>query len=387
MSSGARPGVPDLRKTMKLTIERTVLLKCLSHVQSVVERRNTIPILSNIKLEVAETTLTLSATDMDLEATESVPVQVASPGGITVPAHTFYDIVRKLPEGSDVLLDASGGGERLTLACGRARFFFACLPVQDFPVMTSGDFVHGFHLMPADLRTLIDRTRFAISTEETRYYLNGIYLHAAKRDGVDVLRAVATDGHRLASIDLPLPAGASGMPGAIIPRKTVAEIRKLLEEATEPVEVSLSESKIRVVIDQAVLTSKLIDGTFPDYERVIPTHNDKQLNVECKPFAAAVDRVSAISSERSRAVKLALADGTLVLSASSAEHGTATEELEVEYSGDALEIGFNSRYLLDITQQIVGDHAHFALADAASPTVLHEKGDASAIYVLMPMRV
>jgi len=254
-------------------------------------------------------------------------------------------------------------------------------------MMAGGDLPHSFKLPAGELRGLIDRTRFAISTEETRYYLNGIYLHAQKHEGSETLRAVATDGHRLASVQVALPEGAAGMPGIIVPRKTISEVRKLIDETADDIEIALSETKIRFTVNQAVLTSKLIDGTFPDYERVIPKNNDKQLDVDRRSFADAVDRVSAISSERSRAVKLAVANGTLVLSASSPEHGSATEELEVDYRGEAMEIGFNSRYLLDVAQQIEGDRARFSLADSGSPTILHELGDASAIYVLMPMRV
>jgi len=372
---------------MKLTIERAALLKALGHVQSVVERRNTIPILSNIKLEAKDGRLHLNATDMDLEVAEAVATDIGATGAITAPAHTLYDIVRKLPEGAQVEMDATGGDDRLTLRSGRSRFTLSCLPTEDFPVMAGGEMPHQFRLAAGELRGLIDRTRFAISTEETRYYLNGIYLHAAERDGIDVLRAVATDGHRLASVEVPLPDGAAGMPGVIVPRKTVGEVRKLIDETATDIDVAISETKIRFAFDDAVLTSKLIDGTFPDYERVIPTANDKELDVDRKLFADAVDRVSAISSEKSRAVKLSLANGTLVLSATSPEHGNATEELEVHYDGDNIEIGFNSRYLLDITQQIEGDSARLSMADAASPTVMREMGDASALYVLMPMRV
>jgi DNA polymerase-3 subunit beta len=372
---------------MKLSIERSSLFKTLGHVQSVVERRNTIPILANVKIEAEDGQIRLAATDMDLEVVEAAPAEVAAAGATTLPAHTLYDIVRRLPEGGQVELDSGGDGDKLILRCGRSRFTLPSLPVSDFPVMASGDLPYGFRLGAGELKGLIDRTRFAISTEETRYYLNGIYLHAASNNGIEVLRAVATDGHRLASVEVPLPPGASGMPGVIVPRKTVQEVRRLLDEVAEDVEVVLSETKIRFAVGPAVLVSKLIDGTFPDYQRVIPIHNDKQLDVECRLFAEAVDRVSAISSEKSRAVKLSVANGALVLSASSPEHGSATEELEVHYEGDALEIGFNSRYLLDITEQIEGENARFSMADASSPTILREPGDASALYVLMPMRV
>ena len=371
---------------MKLTIERAALLKSLGHVQSVVERRNTIPILSNVKLEAGDGAMRLNATDMDLDIVEEAVADVATPGATTVSAHTLYDIVRKLPDGAQVNIDGGGGGQ-VILSAGRSRFTLASLSVDEFPVLSGGELPHQFTVTAAELRGLIDRTRFAISTEETRYYLNGIYLHEADRDGTVLLRAVATDGHRLASVEIPLPAGAEGMPGVIVPRKAVTELRKLIDESGDGVAVSLSESKIRFAFDDAVLTSKLIDGTFPDYQRVIPEGNDKVMEVDCGVFAEAVDRVSAISSEKSRAIKLSLDGGTLVLSASSPEHGSATEELEVAYDGDLLEIGFNSAYLLDVTRQIEGETARFTMADSASPTVMQETDDASALYVLMPMRV
>jgi len=372
---------------MKLTIERAALLKSLAHVQSVVERRTTIPILSNVKLEGRAGALSLNATDMDLDIIESVPADVVRPGATTAPAHTFYEIVRKLPEGSQVEIEFNADDGQLTLRSGRSKFSLACLPVEDFPVLSGGDLPFSFALAAAELKTLIDRTRFAISTEETRYYLNGIYLHAATGASGDVLRAVATDGHRLACVDVTLPAGAAGMPGVIVPRKTVAELRKLIDETDVEITVSLSETKLKFSFGDAVLTSKLIDGTFPDYERVIPADNDKVLEVNCKSFAQAVDRVSAISTEKSRAIKLTLEKGTATLSASSPENGSATEEIEADYASSPLEIGFNSRYLMDILAQVEGESASFAMADAASPTVVREVADNGAIYVLMPMRV
>ena len=356
---------------MKVTIERAHLLKSLGHVQSVVERRNTIPILSNVKVQAEDGELRLTATDMDLEVVESVGAAVAIAGATTVAAHTLYDIVRKLPDGAQVEFESASGGERLTLRCGRSRFTLPCL--------TSSELPFRFKLPGADLRSLIDRTRFAISTEETRYYLNGIYLHALPHDGVEVLRAVATDGHRLARMELPLPDGALGIPGVIIPRKTVIEVRKVIDEISEDVEIALSETQIRFAMGAAVLTSKLIDGTFPDYERVIPEHNDKQLEVHCQEFKDAVDRVSAISSDRTRAVKLKIADGRLELSAQSPEHGNAAEELDARAGGS------DARDAHPLLSCDVGEGA--TEHDAASPTVLHELGDQRAIYVLMPMRV
>ena len=372
---------------MKLTIERAALLKSLAHVQSVVERRNTIPILSNVLIEAADGRLDLAATDMDLNIVEGVAAEIADAGATTAPAHTLYDIVRKLPDGAQIEIATSGDSGQMTVKSGRSRFTLATLPKEDFPAAGDGDLPQHFALQPNELRNLIDRTRFAISTEETRYYLNGIYLHAASDGELPVLRAVATDGHRLARFEMPLPEGAAEMPGVIVPRKTVGELRKLIDETDETIAVSLSDTKVRFAFASTVLTSKLIDGTFPDYERVIPEGNDKIMQVGCREFASAVDRVSTISTEKSRAVKMAVANGNLVLSATSPENGSATEEIEIDYGGGALEIGFNSRYLLDIAQQIEGDAAQFALADAASPTIVRDVDDNSALYVLMPMRV
>lgn len=372
---------------MKFSIERSALVRTLAHVQSVVERRNTIPILSNVRMEGEDSRLRLTATDMDLELVEAVAAAIEAEGAVTVPAHTLYDIARKLPEGADVAFDASGGADSVHVRSGRSRFTLPCLPITDFPVMAGGDLPCRFTIAAGELRNLIDRTRFAISTEETRYYLNGIYLHRAETEGAAVLRAVATDGHRLAMVDVPPPEGVESLPGVIVPRKTVNEVRRLIDETAGDIECAVSETKIRFAFGETVLTSKLIDGSFPDYQRVIPTGNDKTLEVKCKEFTEAIDRVSAISSEKSRAVKLSADDGVLVVSASSPEYGQATEEVEVRYDGARLDIGFNSRYLLDITQQLGGEHARLTLADASSPTILHDVGDASALYVLMPMRV
>ncbi|MCB9946964.1 MAG: DNA polymerase III subunit beta [Rhodospirillaceae bacterium] len=372
---------------MKLIIERAALLKALAHVQSVVERRNTIPILSHVLMRAEGAQLALTATDLDLEIVESVAAEVSVAGAATAAAHTFYDIVRKLPEGSQVEISAVGDGGALSLRAGRSSFRLGSLPVDDFPNITAGELPHSFTLAARDLRAMVDRAGFAVSTEETRYYLNGIFLHAAASDGVATLRAVATDGHRLARVEMPLPEGADGLPGVIIPRKTVGEVRKLVEDTAEDVRIALSDTKICFSFDSIVLTSKLIDGTFPDYERVIPVDNDKVMEVDSKLFAEAVDRVSTISSEKSRAVKLSLQDGMLTLSATGADNGSATEEIEVGYAAGPLEIGFNSRYLLDITKQIEGEGARFTMADAASPTIISDGSDASALYVLMPMRV
>lgn len=367
---------------MKATIERATLLKSLGHVQSVVERRNTIPILSNVLIEAKEDgSLRLMATDLDLQVDESVPAQVETAGATTVPAHTFFDIVRKLPEGSQVELTAADG--KMQVVAGRSRFNLSTLPRDDFPVIAEGELPTRFELPAATLRQIIDKTRFAISSEETRYYLMGIFIHVAD----DKLKAAATDGHRLARVTVDKPDGADGMPDIIIPRKCVGELRKLLDEVEGTVEVSLSATKVRFGLGSAVLTSKLIDGTFPDYNRVIPTGNDKLLKIDPKSFAQGVDRVATIASEKTRAVKMAVDRDKVTLSVTSPESGTATEEIAADYGADSLEIGFNARYLLDILQQIESDSVEVHLADAAAPTLLRESDGSQSLYVLMPMRV
>ena len=374
---------------MKIKVDRASLLKALAHVQSVVEKRNTIPILANVKIEARDTRLTLTATDMEIAVVEEVPATSLADGACTAPAATLYEIVRKLPEGAEVQLEHPGGDAQLALRAGRYATSLVVLPTDDFPAMTAGSLPYHFALNAQHLRGLIDRTRFAISTEETRYYLNGIFLHAAESDGVKVLRAVATDGHRLARVEEPLPEGAGGMPGVIVPRKTVAELRKLLDEISGDVEIALSDTRIQFHPGPVTLTSKLIDGTFPEYERVIPRDNDKVLRVGKKDFSDAVARVAAISAERSRPVKLSLGRNLLVLSASSPDQGTATEELDgerVSYDSTPLEIGFQARYLNDITDQVAGE-VEFCFSDGAAPTIVRDAGDASALYVLMPMRV
>ena len=372
---------------MRVTLERSNLLKSLNHVHRVVERRNTIPILSNVLLRANEASLEMKATDLDLEITEATAAMVEQAGATTVPAHLLYDIVRKLPDGAEVLLSTDADGKTMTVASGRSNFSLQCLSEADFPDLPAGAFNNTFRIASTDIKMLIDRTQFAISTEETRYYLNGIFIHTIETDNGLKHRAVATDGHRLARADIDAPSGSEGMPGIIIPRKTVGELQKLVDDPDLSITVEVSEAKIRLTIGSVVMTSKLIDGTFPDYQRVFPSGNDKKLSLDCAVFSQAVDRVSTISSERGRAVKLALSDGQLTLTVNNPDSGTATEELAVGYDDDPIDIGFNAKYLLDITNQLSGSDAVFLLADPGSPTLVHDTAGDDALYVLMPMRV
>jgi DNA polymerase-3 subunit beta len=372
---------------MKVTVERAALLRSLGHVHRIVERRTTIPILSNVLLRAEGAQMSLKATDLDLEITEAVAAEAGPAGAATVPAHMLYDIVRKLPEGAQIGIETLSERQSLAIRAGRSRFTLQTLPVSDFPDLTASEMTHRFTLPAKDLKRVIEKTQFAISTEETRYYLNGIYLHTLAGRSGQLLRAVATDGHRLAQVELAAPAGAKDMPGIIVPRKTVGEVQRLIDDGTQEVAVELSSSKMRFTIGEIVLTSKLIDGTFPDYARVIPVGNDKVLEVARSDFQAAVDRVSTVSSERGRAVKLSLSADRMLLSVINPDSGTASEELEVSYGADPIDIGFNSRYLLDIAGQIDGEVAVLRLADPGSPTLIQDREPDGALYVLMPMRV
>jgi DNA polymerase III subunit beta len=370
------------RKLMKLTIDRISLLRPLGHVQSVVERRNTIPILANVVLRAEGGELSLTATDMDMDIATEVGCSVMTSGTTTMSAHLLYDIARKLPDGAEVEIAVNDG--HAMVSAGRSSFRLPTLPVEDFPAISSNELPVNFSLTAADMRDLIDATRFAISTEETRYYLNGIYIHKAESGE---LCAVATDGHRLAMTRQALPSGAAQMPSIILPRKAVIELRKLLDDFDGDVLVGLSETRAEFRFGVVRLTSKLIDGTFPDYTRVIPVGNDRIMQVDVSAFSAAVDRVSTVASEKSRAVKMGLKSGVLTLSASNTDASSATEELEVSYDGPEMEIGFNARYLLDIAGQVNSDLVEFVLADQGSPSLVRAPGDEASLFVLMPMRV
>src|SRR5580658_62924 len=374
---------------MKLTIERAALLKALGHVQSVVERRNTILILSNVLLSASAGQLAFSATDLDMEIADSSPARIEGNGQITAPAHTLYEIVRKLPEGADVSLSYTGEDPRLTVQAGRSRFNLPVLPAGDFPMMSSDGLSDPIAIDTNEFVRLIDKTRFAISTEETRYYLNGLYLHAVVEDGQQKLRAVATDGKRLALADMPAPEGFSGAPGVIIPRKTINEVRRLMDDAGESLTIAISSQKVRFGFQNAAMTSKVIDGSFPPYERVIPRDNKRTMILDNSMFAAAVDRVATISTEQSRAVNLTVESGKVTLTVRNIDASQGVEELEVDYDGEPFDVGFNARYVLDVTAQIGGDILEFRFSDHSGgleAALVLDPTDAGVQYVLMPLR-
>ena len=374
---------------MKFSIDRSALLIALQHVHSVVERRNTIPILSNVLIEAREDGVYLTSTDMDIAVIEKVDLgksEVTQLGTTTTSAQMLYDIVRKLPDNIKVEF-LSEKNDRLGIKASSSSFALNCLPSEDFPSIAQEDFKHSFNIDALDLVRLIDKSSFAMSLEETRYYLNGIYLHAIKEDNVDKMRTVATDGHRLSRVDINLPQGAEGIPGVIIPRKTILEIRKILEDHTGNVSLSISETKIKLSFNNVVLTSKLLDGTFPDYSRVIPEHNDKLVSISNQSLSEAVDRVSTVSTDKTRAIKININKGSVVISATNPDKGSASEHLDVVYNGDEVEIGFNSKYVLDVARQIKGNEILIKLSDSVSPTLVYDKDDKEVLFVLMPMRV
>ena len=377
----------DRGLVMKFSIERADLVKAVAQAQSVVERRHTIPILANVQIEATPEGVSFRATDLDTEVVDRATAHVERPGATTVSAQMLNEIARKLPDGSLVTIAVDGANERLTVQAGRSNFTLATLPTEDFPVMANAEYTANFAAPAPVLRRLFDKSKFAISNEETRYYLNGVYMHVSQGEDGPVLRCVATDGHRLARIDAALPQGAADMPGVIVPKKTVAELRKLLDDDDMQIAVSVSETKVRFATPRITLTSKVIDGTFPDYTRVIPTGNTRKMEVDAKDFARAVDRVATVSSERSRAVKLALDMDRLVLSVNAPDAGTADEELAVAYGDEPMEIGFNAKYLQEIASQVDRENAVFMFNGSGDAALIREGSDLSAVYVVMPMRV
>ena len=374
---------------MKFSIDRSALLTALQHVHSVVERRNTIPILSNVLIEAKEDGVYLTATDMDIAVIEKINLEkseIMQLGTITTSAQMLYDIVRKLPENIKVEL-LSEQNDRLGIKASSSSFALNCLPAEDFPSISQEEFKYSFSLETNDLIRLIDKTSFAMSLEETRYYLNGIYLHAVKGTDGEKLRTVSTDGHRLSRVDMNIPEGANEIPGVIIPRKTIIEIRKLLEDHSDIINLSLSDNKIKLSFSNVILTSKLLDGTFPDYSRVIPEQNEKTVTISNQLLSEAVDRVSTVSTDKTRAIKVNISKGNLVISATNPDKGSASESLDVLYDGEEVEIGFNSKYVLDVARQIKDNEIIIKLSDSVSPTLVYDKDDEGVLFVLMPMRV
>ena len=375
---------------MELKINSADLLKALSHIHGIVEVRHTLPILSNIILSADNNTLTLSSTNLDIYCSDKIDADISSPGEISVPAVTFYEIVKRLPSGSDVTMAISDSESEIMLKCGRSKFNLSTLKTDDFPTISESDLSTSFIISAEELIRLIDKTKFAVSNEETRYYLNGIFLHKAERDTIQFLRAVATDGHRLAQYDIPLPQGAEDITGIIIPKKTIIELRKVLDDADGDVKVSLNENKIKFTFSNLKIISKVIDGTFPDYTKVIPSNNNKKFVTNNSELKNAIDRVSAVAVNedmKSKAIKLSIENNKLFLSVESASKGSGNEEIDINYISEKVDIGFNSRYIIDICNEIDGEEIDISLLDSISPAIILDKSDENLFFVLMPMRI
>ena len=375
---------------MEFKINSTDLLKALSHIHGIVEVRHTLPILSNIILEAKEDKLILSSTNLDIYCSDKIKAEVLQSGEVSVSAVTFFEIIKRLPSGSEVLMIMEEGENEIKLTCGRSKFNLSTLKTDDFPIISDSDLSTNFVLSADELIRIIDKTKFAVSNEETRYYLNGIFLHKAERNSIQFLRAVATDGHRLAQYDIPLPQGAEDITGIIIPKKTIYELRKVLDDANGDVSVSLNENKIKFSFNDLKVVSKVIDGTFPDYTKVIPQKNDKNFKTNNSDLKNAIDRVSAVAANeesKSKAIKFCIENNSLSLSVESQSKGSANEMIDVNYSGDKVDIGFNSKYIIDICNEVDGDEISISLSDSISPAIILDKTDENLFFVLMPMRI
>ena len=371
---------------MKLSISRETLFRALRHMSAVVEKRTSIAILGNVRLKAGDNKLESTATDNDLAVQGVAEAFVDEPGITTVSALKLFEIVSKIPEGVMVSMQIADGGSRLALTAGKARFSLATLGAEAFPDMTKVDGGVAFELSSGDLKKLLGKVQFAASGDETRAYLTGVYMHVAESDGGSVLRTVATDGHRLAKADLPCPKGAEDMPGVILPRKCVVELLKLSDEA-KTVSLTVSDKKVQAEAGDIVLTSKVIDANYPDYDRVIPKANSSAMTVSRKSLLQAVDRVSILSHEKTRSVRFNVIENQLALSANNPDQENASEELKVAYGDSPLEVGFNARYLTDIGAQVTSDDMEFRFKDSASPVLVKDPADDSTTFVVMPMRV
>ena len=372
---------------MEFKINSTDLLKALSHIHGIVEVRHTLPILSNIILEAKDDKLILSSTNLDIYCSDKIKAEVLQSGEVSVSAVTFFEIIKRLPSGSEVLMIMEEGENEIRLTCGRSKFNLSTLKTDDFPIISDSDLSTNFVLSADELIRIIDKTKFAVSNEETRYYLNGIFLHKAERNSIQFLRAVATDGHRLAQYDIPLPQGAEDITGIIIPKKTIYELRKVLDDANGDVSVSLNENKIKFSFNDLKVVSKVIDGTFPDYTKVIPQKNDKNFKTNNSDLKNAIDRVSAVAANeesKSKAIKFCIENNSLSLSVESQSKGSANEMIDVNYSGDKVDIGFNSKYIIDICNEVDGDEISISLSDSISPAIILDKTDENLFFVLMP---
>ncbi len=367
---------------MQFEVTKPVLLKAIASVNGAVEKKNTIPVLQNIKIEANNDKVVLCATDMDILVTSTFESDMKSGGSTTVPAQMFFDIIRKIPDASKIMITQESAAT-LQIKSGKSKYSLPCIESSEFPALSEGELGEEIIVDGEGLATMIDKTRFAISNDETRYYLNGLYLQAMKREAGFELRTVATDGHRLA---LSFLASNLNSPfGVILPKKSVNEIRRIID-SVKSVRIAVSRVKIKIIADNATIVSKLIDGEFPDYEKVLPKNNQQIAIINKKTFFDCVDRISTVANDKHRSLKLIVENGKMNLQVSTNDGSFAYEELDVNYVGERIETGFNSRYLLDIIGQIEKEELMMRFKDSASPAIIEAK-DMSSVFVIMPVRV
>ena len=371
---------------MKFEISRSDIFKCISHLQGIVDKKNTLPILSNILIEAKDNSLTLSSTDMDISIIEKINCNIMEEGSTTINSQIIYDIVRKLNDNSNIEI-ISNNGKLLTLRADGSRFSLACLPKEDFPIIDMSNEGTTIKINSQVLFKLIDKTKFAISNEETRYFLNGLYFTIFNENNLTNVTLVGTDGHRLAKSSFQIDQNIEEIPGVIIPKKTINELSKLLSDIDTEIDIVISSNKIIFYINNLIFISKLIDGSFPDYKRVIPSDNKNILEINREKLFSAVDRVSTIANEKSPVIKFKLLKDILNLNTINNENSTATEDLKLRYNGDEIEIGFNSKYIMDIINNLEDEVIYLSFKDSSSPIIAQEKSDSDLVYVLMPMRV
>ncbi len=371
---------------MKFKISRSNFFKTLSHLQGIVDKKNSLPILANILIEAKNNQLTLSSTDMDISIIEKITCTVLEDGATTINSQILYDIVRKIDDNSEIEI-ISNNGKLLSLRSKGSRFSLACLPKEDYPIIETNNEGVDIILNSKILFKLIDKTKFAISNEETRYFLNGLYFNVTNEENKNIVTLVGTDGHRLAKFSHEIDAKIDQVSGVIIPKKTIYELSKLLSEIDNEIKISISSNKIVFTIGEIIFISKLIDGSFPDYKRVIPNDNTNILNINRDKLLAAVDRVSTIANEKSPVIKFKLLENILNLNTVNNESSTASEDLKINYNGDEIEIGFNSKYIMDIVNNLDDSEISINLKDNSSPVIAKENSNTNLVYVLMPMRV
>ncbi len=367
---------------MKFVVSREALLKPLQLVSGVVERRQTLPVLSNVLMVLNEDQLALTGTDLEVEIVGRLQLsQAGESGELTLPARKLLDICKSLPEGSDI--EFAQEEQRMVVRSGRSRFTLSCLPASDFPNVEDGPSDLQFSCAQQEIKRLIERTAFAMAQQDVRYYLNGMLWEVR----ADHLRVVATDGHRMAMCTRPVTVDTPDTIQAILPRKGVLELSRLLEESDQPVDVSLSANHIRMSTGDYTFTSKLVDGKFPDYERVLPRGGDKVIYGARTDLKQAFGRTAILSNEKYRGVRLLLSEGTMTIVANNPEQEEAEEEVNVDYSGDTLEVGFNVSYLLDVANVINHENIKITLSDSNSSALLEEPDNSDSLYVVMPMRL